>query len=179
MCSLVENIIFAWSYNRNLALVLYKLAAVFKKFSFVHFLHKDDTCACSSTTRLRNFCDPPTIIETSNFYKLTVHVRTMNINIIQYKQLRSALSQGLNHIPLEPTNIARAIASIMQAYKQLVVLLHLEQLLFPIVAARQHIHSTCLAILKTSSQVNKWGFRFLGKFLFDILTIKNETDWLL
>ena len=30
MCSLVENIIFAWSYDRNLASVLYKPAAIFK-----------------------------------------------------------------------------------------------------------------------------------------------------
>jgi hypothetical protein len=100
MCSLVENITFSWSYDRNLASVLYKPAAVFKQFSFVHLLHEDDTCACSSTTMLRSFCDPLTITETSNFCKPTVHVRTMNINIIQHKLLRSALSQGLNHIPL-------------------------------------------------------------------------------
>ena len=100
MCSLVENIVFAWSYDRNLVAVLYKPAAIFKQFSFVHLLHEDDTCACTSTTRLRNFCDLLTITKTSRFSKPTVHVRTMDINIIQHKQLRSALCQGLNHIPL-------------------------------------------------------------------------------
>jgi hypothetical protein len=67
----------------------------------------------------------------------------------------------------------------MQAYEQLVLLLQLEQLQFPIEATRSHLHSTCLAILKASSQINKWGFRFSGQFLFDIPAVKDETDWLL
>jgi hypothetical protein len=180
MCSLVENITFAWSYDRNLASVLYKPAVVFKQFSFVHLLDEEgDTCACSSITRLRGFCDPLTITEMSSFCKPAVHVRTMNINIIQHKLLRSALSQGLNHIPLQPTIIARAVASIMHAFEQLVLILQLDQLQFPIEAARLHLHDTCLSTLKASSQANKWGFRFSGKFLFDIPAVKNETDWLL
>jgi hypothetical protein len=32
--------------------------------------------------------------------------------------------------------------------------------------------------LKAASQANKAGFRFSGKFLFDIPTVKNETEWL-
>jgi hypothetical protein len=155
MCSLVENITFALSYDRNLASVLYKPAAVFKQISFVHLLYEDDTCACSSIARLRGFCDPLTITEMSSFCKPAVHVRTMNINIIQHKLLRSALSQGLNHIPLQPTIIARAIASIMHAFKQLVLILQLDQLQFPIEAARLHLHNTCLSILKASSHANK------------------------
>jgi hypothetical protein len=35
----------------------------------------------------------------------------MNINIIQHKLLYSAISQGLNHIPLQLTIIAKVIAS--------------------------------------------------------------------
>lgn len=147
MCSLVENITFAWSYDRNLASVLYKPAAVFKQFSFVHLLSKDDACPCTSSARLRGFCDPLTITETSSFCKPAVHVRTMDINIIQHKLLRSAISQGLNHIPLQPTTIAKAVVSIMHAFEQLVLILHLGQLRFPIDAARLHLHRTCLNIL--------------------------------
>ena len=151
MCSLVENIIFAWSYDKNLTSVLYNSAAVFKQFSFVHFLHVDDTCACTSATRLRSFCDPLTITETSKNCKPAVHVRTMNINIIQHKQLRLAVSQGLNHIPLQSIIIAKAVASIIHAYQQLVIILQLKKLQFPIETARLHLHNTYLSILKTSS----------------------------
>jgi hypothetical protein len=179
LCSFVENITFAWSYDHNLTSVLYKPAAVFKQFSFFHLLHENETCACTSTARLRSFCDPLTITETSRFCKASIHVRTMNINIIQHKKLRSAICQGLNHIPLQPTIIAKAIASIMQAFDQLVQLLHLDQLQFPIEAARSQLHTTCLSILKASSQANKYGFRFSGSFLFDIAAVKNETEWLL
>jgi hypothetical protein len=179
LCSLVENITFAWSYDQTLASVLYKPAAVFKQFSFVHLLHMDQTCACTTTARLRNFCDPLTGNETSSFCKASVHVRTMNINIIQHVQLRSAVCQGLNHIPLRPTSIAKAIASIMMAFEQLVQILHLNLIQFPTEAARLQLHATCLSSLKAASQANKFGFRFSGNFLFDITAVKNETEWLL
>jgi hypothetical protein len=74
---------------------------------------------------------------------------------------------------LQPTIIAKAIASIMQAFDQLVQLLHLDQLQFPIEAAHSQLHTTCLSILKASSQANKYGFRFSGSFLFDIAAVKN------
>ena len=111
--------------------------------------------------------------------KPTVHVCTMDLNIFQHKLLRSALSQGLNHIPLQPTNIARAIASIMQAYEQLVLILQLHMMQFRVKATRLHLHSTCLSILKASSQTNKWGFQYSGKFLMDIPAMSDETAWLL
>jgi hypothetical protein len=40
----------------------------------------------------------------------------MDIGIIQHKDLRFALTQGLNHIPLQPTSIAPTVAIIMDAY---------------------------------------------------------------
>ena len=92
LCPVVEGITFAWSYDHNLASMLYKPAAVFKQFSFIHLLSENDTCACSNTARLIKFCDPLTITETSSVCKPTVHVRTMDLNIIQHKLLRSALS---------------------------------------------------------------------------------------
>ena len=179
LCSIMKNITFAWSYNHSLASMLYKPAAVFKQFIFVHLLHKEDTYACSSFARFGNFYDPLTIIETSNFCKAFMYIRMMDINIVQHKHLLATISQGLNHIPLQSTCIARAVASIMQAFEQLVQILQLHQLQFPIDAARQQLHSTCLAKLKTSSQANKCSFRFSEKNLFEILAVKNETNWLL
>jgi hypothetical protein len=39
----------------------------------------------------------------------------MDMSLIQHKELRLALAQGLNHIPLKPTSIAHAVATIMGA----------------------------------------------------------------
>jgi UDP-N-acetylglucosamine pyrophosphorylase len=103
----------------------------------------------------------------------------MNINIIQQKLLCSTIRQGQNHILLQPTIIAKAIASIMQTFNQLVLILHQDQLQFPIEAARSQLQTSCLSILKAASQANKYGFKFSGSFLFDILVVKNETEWLL
>lgn len=64
-----NGLMFAWSYDHNLMLVLYKSIVVFKQFLFFYLLHENETCACTSTTRLRSFCDLLTIIETSNFCK--------------------------------------------------------------------------------------------------------------
>jgi hypothetical protein len=55
--------------------------------------------------RLKSFCNPLIITETTSFCKASLHVCTMNTNIIQHKHLRSAISQGHNHIPLQPTII--------------------------------------------------------------------------
>jgi hypothetical protein len=135
LCSSVEDLTFVWSYDHTIASVLYRPAAVFKQFSFVHLLHENEQCACMSTSRLRNFCDPLTATETSSFCNPSVHVRTMNMDIIQHRELRLAISLGLNHIPLQPTSIANAIAAVMHAFDQLVVILSLVQLQFPLADA--------------------------------------------
>jgi hypothetical protein len=103
----------------------------------------------------------------------------MNMDIIQHRDLRLAISQGLNHIPLRPTNIVKAIAAIMHAFDQLVALLNLIQLQFPVDEARTHLHNTCLGILKAAAKANRYGFRFSGSYIFENPAVKNETDWLL
>jgi hypothetical protein len=74
-----------------------------------------------------------------------MHVRTTDLSIVQHKELRHAVAQGLNHIPLQPTHIAKAIAAIMHAYEQLTQILDLEHLQFPVNAARKHLHDTSLS----------------------------------
>ena len=132
LCLVVENIVFAWSYNANIASMLYKSAMVFKTFSFCHLLHEDSTCACNLVKRLNGFLDPMTLNETSRFTKRCMHIRSMDISIIQNKELRAALRQGLNHIPLRPSNIAEAIAIVLDAYDQLVLILNLMSTNFPV-----------------------------------------------
>jgi hypothetical protein len=179
LCTLSDNITFAWSYEDTLASVLYQPANVFKKFSFANLLDQGHQCVCTSTKPFLGFYDPQTLTETSSFAESSLHVRTMDMSIVQYKHLRQALSQGLNHIPLHPTNIGKAVAAIMAAFEQLLLILGLDHTGFPIEAAKLYLHTTCLNILKNASKTNKFGFRFSGQFLFDINAVKNETQWLL
>ena len=67
----------------------------------------------------------------------------------------------------------------MHAFEQLVNMLNLPNLDFPMEEARKYLHTKCLLILKTSSQTNKFGFRFSGRYLFDIPDVAYETEWLM
>jgi hypothetical protein len=176
---LLEDITFCWSYVETLASVFYKPATVFKKFSFVHLLDETALCACTTTSRLLRLYDPLMALETSSFAKSSLHVRTMDIGIIQHKDMKFVLGQGLNHNPLQPTAIVPAIAIIMNAFQQLSEILDLEQLGFPVNIAREQLHATCLSILKDSMHHNKFKFRYSGRFLLDLPPIKNEIAWLL
>jgi hypothetical protein len=121
LCTSVDNITIAWSYDDNLSTVFYKPSLVFKAFSFIDFLDEDQYCLCTSANRLKNYCDPLTTSELSSYCKASMHVRTMDLSIIQHSGLRLALSQGLNHIPLKPSNIAEAIAITMDAFMQVLI----------------------------------------------------------
>ena len=96
----MDEITFAWSYTDHLATVFYKPAIVFKSFSFTDLLDEKMSCACRSVARLKRFLDPLTINESSLFSKNDLHVRTMDMEIIQHPGFMFALAQGLNHIPL-------------------------------------------------------------------------------
>jgi hypothetical protein len=136
LCPLLEDITFCWSYDTPLSTIFYKPANVFKKFSFVHLFDETTKCAYTTATRLLRFLDPLTELEKSSFCKSYVHVRTMDLDIIQHKQLRVALAQGLNHIPLKTTSIAQAIATIMHGFEQLSCILNLEQSGFSMLEAQ-------------------------------------------
>ena len=58
-------------------------------------------------------------------------------------------------------------------------LINLPNLGFPVEEARKYLHTKYLSILKTSSQTNKYGFRFSGRYLFDIPAVADETEWLM
>ena len=162
-----------------MASMLYKLAMVFKKNSFCHLLHENSTCACNSIQRLRGFLDPLTMNEASSFTKSSMHVRSMDMSIIQNIDLRNALKHGLNHIPLKPFNIAEAIAIILDAYDQMVEILDLISLKFPVKEARSQLQSICLEQLENASKCNRFGFRNSDSFLFKIPSVINEINWVL
>ena len=117
--------------------------------------------------------------ETSSFAHAGVHVRTMDLSIIQHHGLRDALIQGLNHIPLSPTKIGETIAIILDAFSQLVDILQLSILQFPIEEARNELQRRCLASLKSALHSNKFSFKCTGRHLLDQPAVKNEIAWLL
>jgi len=162
LCPIIEDIVFAWSYVENLATVLYKPSAVFKQFSFIQLLDEANSCACLSTKRFFKFLDPLTINETSSYARSTAHVRTMDLSIIQHSSLRDAVAQGLNHIPLRPTNITHALATALDAFEQLVSILDLESTDFPISLAHDHLRNTCRESLTQALKNIKQGLRFFG-----------------
>jgi hypothetical protein len=178
LCHILDDITFAWSYNESLAAELYKPAAVFKKNSFANLLDDSQHCACTHAQRLIGFCDPQTLNEVSNSSQSGLHVRTTDLRIIQHRQLRHALSQGLNHIPLRPTDIAQTVRIVMSAFDQLVNILGLDHTVLHLLEARRYVHVTCLDTLKAAAKVNKYGFRFSGPYLFDIQAVRNEVQWL-
>jgi len=81
------KIMFAWKYHKNLSAILYKLAEVFKKISFLQLLDPHNECACLKVSRFSKFLDVQSKEETSCFAKAQVHVRTMDMRIVQHSGL--------------------------------------------------------------------------------------------
>lgn len=174
LCPILEDVVFAWSYIRNISTILYKPASVFKHFSFVHLFDDSIHCACTTATRFHKFIDPLTTNEVSDLAKSIPHVRTMDLSIIQHKGLCDIVAQGLNHIPPLPTNIGHAIATVLEAYEQLTSILQLESMDFPLVEARVYLHTQCLEILKQASKINKYDFRISCTHVLNDPVVQNE-----
>jgi hypothetical protein len=83
----------------------------------------------------------------------------MDLDLIQHPGLRVALKQGLNHIVLRPTNIAQAVATMLDAFEQLIPILHLDSIQFPISEAHARLHNLSLHTLKAANRSNKYGFK--------------------
>jgi hypothetical protein len=92
-----------WSYADAISVAFYKPTTMFKIFSFVHLFYESEQCAYTSTCRFQKSRDPFIVLETSTHSKPSLHVLTMDVSIIQHKELRHAFAQGLNHILLKPT----------------------------------------------------------------------------
>ena len=67
----------------------------------------------------------------------------------------------------------------MDAFEQLVDILQLASLKFPLEEAHSYMHSKCLNALKNASKNNIFGFKNTAKFMLDLPAIKNEINWLL
>lgn len=154
---LVADIRFAWRYHENLASFFYKPAEVFKKFSVEQLLDQQAECACLRVHRFARFLDARTNEETFSFSKAQIHVRTIDVRIIQHPKLKEALDMGLNHIPLKPTNIATVVATALDAFSQFMTILNLESEGLPFEEAIELVRMLCLDQLKLASRTNRSG----------------------
>lgn len=170
--------VFAWRYYKNISSVLYKPALVFKKFSFLHLLDANEKCLCNTAKRLQKYLDPATAAEQSSVAAPTVHVRTLDVSIIQHPDLRKAVSQGLNHIPVKPTSIRLCIDTALDAFDQLCQILPLHRYHFPHAEAREWIKQKCKDKLLVASKQNQYGFRSSGRDLMTNPVVQNEIRWL-
>jgi hypothetical protein len=103
----------------------------------------------------------------------------MDMNIIQHPQLRAALTQGLNHIPLHPTAFRDAINATVDALAQLYAILHLQDYDLDLEAASILTSKICTEKLRAASRAKKFGFNTSSPALFSIPAVNNELDWLL
>lgn len=175
----IDSIAFSWSYDRNLATWFYKPSDVFKHFSFIHLLDPEESCACTSAKRFQSFLDPLTATECSDYSKPMPHVRTMDLRIIQHPKLREALGQGLNHIPLSPTDITQALKIAVDAFARLYTILRLEEYALDLCEATALFKRFCLDKLRSAARANRFGFKISGPALFMIPTVHDELKWLL
>lgn len=123
--------------------------------------------------------DPDTAVESTAYGSDELHVRTMDLSIIQRADLRKALKMGLNHIPLKPTNISVCLVVAFDAFAQFVAILSLRQVGFPIDDVESWFREKCLSLLKSVSKQNKSGFRFSGQDLLEMDAVRNEINFLL
>ena len=175
----IADVMFAWKYHDKLSSTFYRPSEVFKKFSFVHLLDDQDKCACLQAKRLSRFLDEQTAQETSSFAPAQRHVRSVDVDLIQHRELRKAVLMGLNHIPLRPTSIAVSIATILDAFMQLIRILKLEQMGLPIDEATEWIRASCLVQLKSAAKTNRSGLRCSGHELLSQRAVQNEIHWIL
>jgi len=154
LCHEIVDLVVAWRYLDPVSSYIYQPVLVFKKISFLHLFDASDECACQKAVRLKAFLDPATRDEVSKHSTPAVHVRTMNTSIVQHKELRRAISHGMNHIPLMPTSIARSVAIVMEAFDQLTAICQLGNLDFPIEEAPNWLRNTCCDRLNAANRKN-------------------------
>jgi hypothetical protein len=174
----LELIAFSWSYDRNLTTKFYRPSAVFKNFSFINLLDENSNCVCSTAYRLLPFLDPTTATEITEGQPQSVHVRSMDLSIIQHPRLREALSMGLNHIPLRKTDYSKALEVTAHAFDQLYTILNLHEHGLVLDEAQSHLRGISLQKLQIASRSNKYGFRCSEPYLFSVKAITNELEWL-
>ena len=101
----VDNIQISYTHLPSLSDILYSPRAVFTGFSVDDLLASAlHPCACFHSDYDR-YRDVRTLSEyTHGAPAHTAHVRTMDLNILPNYRLRSEMTGGLGHIPLEPTD---------------------------------------------------------------------------
>ena len=83
--SALLNLMFAWTYHPNVSMYCYKPSMVFKNFDVSTLKDNMDKCICYSSRRFAKFLDKDTCDINGEGIGNKGHVRTMDLNIVQYK----------------------------------------------------------------------------------------------
>lgn len=153
----LENIMFGWRYHEQFCSMVYQPAKVFWDFYF-----EDDIfcspCPCNSFKRFSKFMDPTTAASSLSIEipSLTnVHVRTMDTTIIRDQALKENFVNGLNHIPLRQTLFHEVVETVVEAWKQVCVILRIEPDELTL-----WVQNRSWAILKDKASRNVRGFKY-------------------
>ena len=172
----LENIMFGWRYHEQFCSMVYRPAKVFRDFCF-----NDDTfcspCPCNSFKRFSKFLDLSTADKTPNKHipsMTDVHVRTMDITIIRDNTLRENFRSGLNHIPLRQTLLHEVVETIIDAWKQVSMILQIES-----DEQIPWIRNRSWDILKVKASRNEGGFKYSQASLKKNHAAMNELQWIL
>lgn len=71
----------------------------------MHLLDPHNKCAYLRVNKFVRFFDIKIKDETFWFAKMQIHIRTMDVEIVQHLRLQEAIKMELNLILLKPTNI--------------------------------------------------------------------------
>jgi hypothetical protein len=176
--SALLNLMFACTYHPNVSVYCYKPSMVFKNFDVSILKNDMDNCICHSSRRFARFLDKETCGKSGEGLRNKEYVRTMDLNIVQYKWSKHAIKMSLHQIPLRPTFIFEAIQVVFDDFLQVCQILNIEHLV-DMEMARIEVRSRCRRILLEASKLNKFGFMYSQPFLFNDNIVNNELNWLL
>lgn len=171
----LECITFGWKYHEQFRSMVYKPAKVFRDFSFDEYTFISP-CPCNVPSRFSKYLDPktagtcqdpriPSIMES--------HVRTMDNDIIRDSTLRSNFNSGLNHIPLRQTLLHEVVETVLDAWQQVCLILHIDpsdQVLW--------IRNNTWEILKEKASRNEGGFKYSQSSWKKIQSATDELQWI-
>ena len=171
----LECITFGWKYHEQFRSMVYKLAKVFRDFSF-----EDCTfispCPCNVPKRFTKFLDPNTSGNSQDPRIPSImdnHVRTMDIDIIRDVTLRSNFQSGLNHIPLRQTLLHEVVDTVLDAWQQVCLILDIDPS-----DQVSWIRNNTWEILKGKASRNEGGFKYSQSSWKKIQFATDELQWI-
>lgn len=119
----VDQITIGWKHLPSISSMIYMPKKVFCDFLVEEFEEQRNVCGYAHK-RQKPYLNQDTII--LGIIDDTAHVRMTDLNCIHDKNLKSLMSCGLNHIPLQHTNLAEVVDELLRAWSMIVEILDLD-----------------------------------------------------